>query len=225
MKTDYAAHDEEYIRRRAQGRPGWQDEETLTNTLAMLEESLHADYVPKGGRLLELGCGAGDITLWLAGEGYDIYGVDIAPTAIEWAQQKAKERRIKADFRVGNVLDLCNYPDDFFDFVLDGFCFHCIIGEDRKAFLASARRVLKVGALFHLTTMCGEITSDEASQRFDLKSRCMINEEGVAVRYVGLANDILAEISEAGFLILDWKVEPRRGEDDMDDLLVDVTKT
>lgn len=54
--------------------------------------------------------GAGEIALWLVEKGYEIYGVDIAPTAITWAQENAKEHNIKADFRVGDVLDLQDYP-------------------------------------------------------------------------------------------------------------------
>lgn len=100
MKTDYIGHDEAYKKRKAEGRPGWATAEVAQENIATLEEVLQAEYVPKSGKLLELGCGAGNITLWLAEKGYDVCGVDIAPTAIAWAQGKAKEHNIKAHFRV-----------------------------------------------------------------------------------------------------------------------------
>ena len=219
MKTNYIAHDEIYKQRKAEGRPGWAVEEVVAENVAALEEVLEHEYIPKSGRLLELGCGAGDLTLWLAGRGYDAYGLDIAPFAIEWAKEKARERDIAADFRVGDVLDLRDYPDDFFDLVLDGHCFHCIIGEDRKLFLASARRVLKPGAPLLVATMCGEVTGAHVREHFDPQSRCVVN-EGIAVRYIGLAGDILDEIRSAGFHVLNWKIKARKDDDEQDDLLV-----
>ena len=219
MKTCYIAHDELYRERRAEGRPGWQEAETLMETIAVLEDVFQAEHVPKSGRLLELGCGAGDLTLWLAGKGYDACGVDIAPFAIDWAREKGRERNIKSDFTVGNVLDLCHYQNDSFDIVLDGHCFHCIIGDDRELFLASARRVLKPRGVLLVATMCGEITDARIREYFDRESRCVVV-EGVAQRYIGLAEDILDEVGDAGFDVLSWEVRPRKDDDDQDELLV-----
>jgi len=225
MRTNYIGHDELYKKRKAEGKTGWDTAEQTQEFISTLEEVIRAEYVPKSGKLLELGCGAGNITLWFAGKGYEVYGVDIAPTAIAWAQEKAKEDSIKANFQVGNVLDLQDYPDDFFDFVLDGHCFHCIIGEDRKLFLASARRILKPGGFFLVATMCGEVRDEEAKRHFDPESRCLIY-NGIATRHIGLAEDILDEIRNADFHILHWEIIPRKEEDvsDLDVLLVDATK-
>jgi len=221
MRTNYIGHDNAYKKKKTEGMPGWATAEGIQENIACLKEVLRAKYVPKSGNLLELGCGAGNLTLWLAKKGYNAYGVDISPTAIAWAQEKAGERNIKADFRVGSVLDLKDFPDDFFDFVLDGYCFHCIIGEDRKLFLASARRVLKPGGFFHVVTMCGEIPED-LKKDFDPESRCLIQNE-IATRYIGLPEDILDEIRYADFHILHWEVKTSKDKKDNDGLSVDAT--
>ena len=224
MKTNYGGHEGAYKKRKKDGRAGWDTAEGTQETIALLEKVLQAEYVPKSGKLLELGCGAGDITLWFAEKGYDIYGVDLAPTAIAWAQEKAEERNLQADFQVGNVLELQNYTDDFFDFVLDGHCFHCIIGDDRKLFLESAYRTLKPGGFLHVNTMCGEVTNEELKKHYDPQSRCHIY-KGIASRYIGLADDILGEIRNAGFQILHWEVElSKEGAPDQDNLLVNAIK-
>lgn len=203
MKKNYIAHDELYKRLKAEGKPGWSTQEHIQEKIA---ECL-TEYAPRCGKLLELGCGDGEFSLKLAEKGFDIYGVDISPTAITWAQEKAKAYNVKADFRVGNVLDLKDYNDNCFDFVLDGSCLHCIIGEDRKLCLTSVYRVLKPGGFFHVRTMCGEIRDETDKRMFDPKSRCLIRKGNIAFRYIGLVEDILNEIRMAGFHILHWVVK------------------
>ena len=225
MKTNYIAHDEVYKKKKAAGLPGWQDEETLKKTLAFRERELRSPNAPQEGKVLELGCGAGDVTLWLAEQGYEASGVDISPSAIAWAKEKARSRDLVVDFQVGSVLDLDGHQREAFDLVLDGYCLHCIIGDDRKGFFASARRVLKLGAKFHVATMCGEMTSPSLLKVFDETSRCVIDNQGIATRYIGLHETILDEIKSAGFTIDNWRIKPRTDEEtDMDELIVWATK-
>lgn len=203
MKTWYEGHDKIYKKRKENGWPGWDEsEETVDEIIANLENAFSYLCVPEKGNLLELGCGAGNIALWSAQKGYKVYGVDISPAAIEWAREKAIECKTKADFRVGNVLDLKDYDNDFFDIVLDGHCLHCIIGKDRKAFLSSVFRVLKKGGFFHVSTMCNIKGFLEG---FDPETRCTVHGD-IATRYIGLSGDILKEITDAGFSVIDWKI-------------------
>jgi ubiquinone/menaquinone biosynthesis C-methylase UbiE len=153
--------------------------------------------------------------------GFDVHGIDISPTAISWAQEKAKERNIKAEFLVGNVVDL-PYPDDFFDILVDAHCGHCIIGEDRKLFFSEAFRVLRCGGLFIVMTMCGE-PKGEIRKSFDPISRCLVV-NGIAGRYIGLPEEIMEEIRSAGFHIKQWEVEVASDTENQDDLYVVATK-
>jgi hypothetical protein len=55
----------------------------------------------------------------------------------------------------------------------------------------------------HIDTMCNELGNDDGS--FDPVSRCTVYGE-IASRYIGYAEDILKEIGDAGFTILDSEV-------------------
>lgn len=129
MRTDYAGHDTMYQRRKAAGHPGWSSEEDIAEIQALFRHDCQTYAIPRQGKILELGCGDGANALWLADIGYTVSGVDIAPSAIAWAQEKARARNLMLDFQVGNVLDLAGYADKTFDLVFDGHCLHCIIGR------------------------------------------------------------------------------------------------
>ena len=161
----------------------------------------------------------------MAEQGFEAYGIDIAPSAIAWAQEKARDRNVTIDFRIGNVVESKDYNDNFFQFIIDGLCLHCIIGQDRAAVLGRVHRVLHPEAGFFIQTMCGEV-NDRSPMKptFDPVSRCTVDERGVAIRYVGKAEDILQEIQVAGFHIAHWEILPRELEEDQDDLLVRAIK-
>lgn len=221
MKADYISHDKIYQRHMAEGKQGWDTEEGFQECISLLEKAMAAKHFPKSGKLLELGCGAGDFTLWFAQKGFDVSGVDISPTAIEWAKKKSVEQNIKAEFQVGDVIDLKNYPDNLFDFVLDGHCLHCIIGDDRKLFFASALRVLKPKSFFFIRTMCGDPRGEDFKKYYDPITRCLVHND-IAHRYLGLPDAILEEVQNAGFHILQWDIIPAKEDvlDDMDELFV-----
>lgn len=91
MHTDYIWHDKVYQRFKAKGKVEWNKRISHTAFQTIFEQGLQAASVPIHGKVLELGCGAGEYSLWLAEQGYEVFGVDIAPTAIAWAQERAQK--------------------------------------------------------------------------------------------------------------------------------------
>lgn len=221
LNTNYIGHDIVYQCLKAEGSYGWTSEEDHIQVVRprILQAIDHLSIKP-GSRTFDLGCGTGDIAIWLATQGYEAHGIDIAPSAIAWANEKAKAQQSQAQFTVGSVLDLAVYPDNFFHLVVDGQCLHCIIGPDRAATLASIYRLLQPGGGFLVQCMCGEVMDESPMKaQFDSASRCLISPEGIATRYIGSAEDILQELTAAGFAIAHWKIVPRQGSDDQDDLV------
>lgn len=223
MKTDYFGHNRRYQQLRVQGATGWDTPDIVRRNIALLQRRLEKPYLPRQGRLLELGCGAGNISLWLAQQGYEVSGIDIAPTAVAWAQEKAAQQGINADFRVGNVCDMIAYADASFDIVLDGHCLHCIIGEDRARFFAEARRVLKPGGYLLILTMCNDPGGDPVPEWYDPVSRCQVYGD-IVVRYFGEPDVLQQEIVTAGFRIVHTELIPRPETNGTDSLLIDAQR-
>lgn len=210
-KTDYAAHDARYQVLRAQGAPGWETTDEHAEREIELAWALAALEPSMGKRVLDLGCGAGNVAGWLAERGFDVTGIDISPTAIAWARERAIPRTC---FVVGDVVE--EIPDEY-DLIIDGHCLHCIIGEDRARLLANVHGALVPGGSFFVATMCGEITIPELRACFDPATRCQIV-DGIARRFIGDADEILDELRRAGFEIVCSTIQRRKGDDDQDHL-------
>src|SRR5450631_3071873 len=88
-KTDYIGHDRRYRQLRDQGAPGWDTADDYREREVELAWALAALEPGNGKRLLELGCGAGNIAGSLVERGFEVTGIDISPTAIAWATERA----------------------------------------------------------------------------------------------------------------------------------------
>jgi len=78
--------------------------------------------VPEGGKLLDMGCGIGRISIPLAKKGYNVVGLDLSPSYIQRAIEYAKEEEVKdlTRFIVGDMRDIESVLADYtgFDVVL-----------------------------------------------------------------------------------------------------------
>jgi len=95
-------------------------------------------------RTLELGCGLGRYSRYLAQQGIQATGVDFSSVAIA----KAREHIVGDNprFLVGDVtrLDALTGP---FDISFDVGCFHCLDAEAQQACAAEVFRLLKPGGM------------------------------------------------------------------------------
>ena len=96
------------------------------------------------GRAIDLGCGTGTNVITLARRGWQVMGVDFAPRAITIAKQKARNKNIQADWRVGDVTKLDGISGPF-DFALDLGCFHSLSPAGRGLYLARLDELLAPG--------------------------------------------------------------------------------
>lgn len=83
---------------------------TLTDGLANGMSRLLETFGIKSGTLLDLCCGNGRVSIFMAKKGYKAVGVDMSKTFIEDAKRKAEEQRIaeSVTFLEGDVRKLKN---------------------------------------------------------------------------------------------------------------------
>lgn len=116
-----------------------------------------ASYVERGlvkpGRALDLGCGPGRNALYLAAAGFAVDAVDLSPTALGWAAERAREAGADVRFHLGDAFAPDGpVPPGPYDLIHDSGCFHHLPPHRRVSYLALLDRALAPGG--HLSLTC-----------------------------------------------------------------------
>jgi len=112
------------------------------------------------GRALDLGCGLGRASIYLARLGWQVDGVDFIHQAIETARQRAQAAGVSGvTFHLGPVTPLPHLTGPY-DLVLDVGCVHNFSVDELIAYHAELLRLLRPGGVYllfaHLSEADGE---------------------------------------------------------------------
>lgn len=112
-----------------------------TSNERLIDAVVRLSGLPKGARVVDLGCGSGVFTDVLQRRGYRCAGVDLSPKLIEIARGKYKD----IEFSVGDIERL-SFPGGSFDGVLLSGVLHHLPDPSRCA--AEVFRILRPGGKF-----------------------------------------------------------------------------
>ncbi|NET57740.1 MAG: methyltransferase domain-containing protein [Symploca sp. SIO2E6] len=135
----------------------------------LIEELLSWSGVEQAEQILDVGCGIGGSSLYLAQKfNANATGITLSPVQASRATERAQEAGLasRVQFQVADALKM-PFADESFDFV-----WSLESGEhmpDKEQFIRECYRVLKVGGTFLMATWChrpitsatGELTADE----------------------------------------------------------------
>jgi SAM-dependent methyltransferase len=102
-------------------------------------------------RVLDLGCGSGRHLVFLAKNGFDVYGIDIAKSGIKLAKNWLKEEKLKAHLKIGDIYKKLPYKDNFFDAIVSTQTLHHNRIEKIRKAIKEIERILKPGGLIFIT--------------------------------------------------------------------------
>ena len=122
--------------------------------------------VRPGARVLELGCGSGDVSIWAAeaGRGLKIVATDV------FADPDGVRRHPDVTFRGGVSAEALPFADAAFDMVVSNFAIE--YADDLDAAAAEAARVLRPGG-------CGALVLHSADSTLTANSRALLETEAL----------------------------------------------
>ena len=99
-------------------------------------------------RVVDLGCGSGTDAIFLASHGFRVTAIDISPTALRQAAEKARKAGVSVRWVLADVLALPHLEP--FDFVYDRGCYHNVRDQNLAGYIEAVRRLSHPGTRFLL---------------------------------------------------------------------------
>lgn len=112
------------------------DGHPLARRLRDLVEGTSDTSALPAGSALDLGCGTGDASIYLAQHGWRVTGVDFVTKALERARAKARAAGVAIDFLRADVTQLSRVGIEAgFGLIVDNGCLHNMSDDDRDAYV------------------------------------------------------------------------------------------
>ena len=102
-------------------------------------------------KILDLGCGSGRHLVYLAKQGFEVWGIDISKYGIKIAKDWLKKERLKAHLSVGDFYKKLPYKDNFFDAIISIVALHHGKIQDIRKLIKEIKRILKPKGLIFVT--------------------------------------------------------------------------
>ena len=115
-------------------------------------------------RALDLGCGYGRATIYLARLGWEVDGIDFIPEAIAEAARRARAANVYARLHIGQVTDL-GFLAGPYDLAIDVGCCHNLGQDDLVRYQDHLQRLIRPAGTYLLFARIREDLQEDDSWR------------------------------------------------------------
>jgi len=143
-RYDVHAYEERYRKVYEAGASFWEEPKPTRVLINFLGEL----SAPKGSKAIDMGCGEGRDSIFLAKKGFDVTGVDASRSGIKRARERAKAEVVDINFLVADVVNL-PIKDEMYDLAINIACLQMIMDQHlRDKHLREVHRVLSDGGTY-----------------------------------------------------------------------------
>lgn len=161
----------------------------------------------KGKKFIELGCGGGQNSIFLAKKGAICTGVDLSDEQLKFAEKLAKKNKVKIKFVKGDIQNLHMIKSSSYDAAISMFAFDWVQSLDKT--FKEAHRVLKGDGLLVFSMMhpffnrLGERVEDlKIKVSYFQKEEMYKERTGVVIKSIlPTVGDIFNSLVKAGFVV------------------------
>lgn len=125
--------------------PFWKTEQPQKELISAVQSG----WFSKGQKFLDIGCGNGEVSRWLANEGFSVTGVDYSAAAIENCRRVSEGQENAPEFRVADLCDPSLRLEPVAN-LIDRGCFHRIAEKSLPVFVQNLARATVKGGHFLL---------------------------------------------------------------------------
>ena len=111
--------------------------------------------------VLEIGTGSGVNLKYAASPGYNVYGIDISKTAIDYAKNSFEKNNIHGNLFVAEA-DNLPFEDDFFHIIIDHGALICV---DENTYIKTINEINRVGKKGSITLLSPHGENNTATMR------------------------------------------------------------
>lgn len=111
-------------------------------------------FILESKNILDLGCGTGRNSNYLADIGNNVIGIEISKTALCIANKRAENINLKIDYRLGDIGEKIDIKDNSIDLILDVTSSNSLNEKGREVYLSEMNRVLKKGGYIFVRALC-----------------------------------------------------------------------
>jgi cyclopropane fatty-acyl-phospholipid synthase-like methyltransferase len=125
---------------------------------------VYEGVIPVGSKILEIGCGLGSESVFMAARGMDVTALDISEAAVNRGKQIADAYGIHVNWIAADLLETDLFNEDF-DILTDQGCFHHMHENERELYMKKVVKYLKPGGMFILRSFSDKIPGGPQPRR------------------------------------------------------------
>jgi ubiquinone/menaquinone biosynthesis C-methylase UbiE len=114
---------------------------------------LSATAVGSGSQVLDIGCGAGPLSLPLAEQGARVLAIDASPVMIARVEERAEQLNLAGLECLATPIERLSLPAECVDLIVSSYALHYLRDADKGRLVAAAYYWLKPGGTFILADM------------------------------------------------------------------------
>ena len=147
-------------------------------------------YKLEDKKILDLGCGTGRNSNYLAEKGNRVIGIEVSKSALSLAKERAKDLGTEVDYRLGDIGEPYEIEDGSIDVVLDVTSSNSLNEKGRNVYLEEINRVFKKDGFIFVRALCKD--GDENAKRL-LKQNPGGEYDTYIIKEIGLTERVFSK--------------------------------